>query len=81
LDAILTEEYTKEVRRRDHEPALMEVGEQHHLTGLREREDVSGDSPPPGNLLRRKKAFLHQLLQPHLHHLRLRRYPLTHFAT
>ena len=78
LDAILMKKPTEEVRRWDREPALMEVGKRHCLTGLREREDIPGGSPPPGDLLWKKKAFLHQPQQPHLHHLR--RYQLTHLA-
>ena len=79
LDAVLTEESTEEVRRWDRKPVLMEVGERHRLTRLREREGIPDSSPPPSNFLQRKETSLHQPHQPRLHHLR--RYPLTHLNT
>ena len=55
LYTILTKEAAEEIRRRNRESTLMEVGERHHLVGLWERNDVSDGRPPP-----RPKLFYDQ---------------------
>jgi hypothetical protein len=60
LNSVLAEETTEEVRHRDHEPALVKVGERHHFPRLRIRRRLAVGGPPFGNLLQRTKTQRHK---------------------
>ena len=67
LDPELAEETMEEVRRRDPEPALVEVSERYHFSRLWMRHRLAGGDPPSDNLLWQKN-ICHEALQLCLPH-------------